>query len=94
MYPACLRGRLTTGRDGLRGSNSKHCGALGGAMTKRRVPIQVLTIVPSLPSSSRGGRPEMAPTGAADQPVGGAGVGGWAGATRWVIHQATRLGLR
>ena len=29
-----------------------HCGALRGAMTKRSVPIQVLTIVPSLPFGS------------------------------------------
>ena len=28
MYPACWRGRLTAGPDGLRGSGSEHCGAL------------------------------------------------------------------
>src|SRR5216683_1761994 len=53
MYPACQCGRmLTAGPDGLRGSASMHCGALLGAMTSRRVPIQVLTIVPSLPVGS------------------------------------------
>src|SRR5713226_926167 len=28
MYPACWRGRLSAGPDGLRGSGSEHCGAL------------------------------------------------------------------
>ena len=28
MYPACRRGRKTAGHDGLRGSGSRHCGAL------------------------------------------------------------------
>ena len=28
MYPACWRGRLTAGPDGLRGSGSEHCDAL------------------------------------------------------------------
>jgi len=42
-------GSMTAGPDGLRGSASKHCGALFGAMTVRSVAIQVLTIVPSLP---------------------------------------------
>ena len=55
MYSACRCGRwLTAGRDGLRGSGAQHCGALCGAMTNRRVPTQVLTIVPSLPPAPCG----------------------------------------
>jgi len=70
MYSACCCGRMrTAGHDGLRGSDSKHCGALCGAMTRRSIPIQVLTILPSLPFGSfaglLGGR----------QPAGQNGVG-------------------
>ncbi len=47
MYSAFDGGRyVTAGPQGLRGSGSNHSGALFGAMTKRSVPIQVLTILP------------------------------------------------
>ena len=48
-HSACWCGRMTAGPDGKRGSGSKHCGAIAGAMTRRSVPTQVLTILPSLP---------------------------------------------
>ena len=49
MYPACRRGRKTAGHDGLRGSGSGIAARSRGAMTKRSIPTQVLTLVPSLP---------------------------------------------
>src|SRR5271166_6596702 len=53
IRPVCC-GRLTAGPDGLRGLGSQHCGALGGAMTDRSVPTQVLTVLPSLLSAPCG----------------------------------------
>ena len=50
MESVCAIVCMTAGPDGLRGSASMHCGAHDDAMTVRSVPIQVLTIVPSLPS--------------------------------------------
>ena len=57
---------MTAGPDGLRGLGSQHCGALCCAMTDRSFPIQVLTILPSLPSApclgtGRTFRPESGP---------------------------------
>jgi len=59
MYPAFRCGPMTAGPDGYRRSGSQHRGALLCAKTVRSIPIQVLTILPSLPFCSllRPGRP-------------------------------------
>ena len=84
MYPACLRGRLTAGPDGLRGSDSKHCGALLMRDDRAECPDPcacpregggpdhcAVAACCSLP----GDRPEMVRPGLADQPMIAAGRG-------------------